>query len=91
MQNLGGTESFKMSSRPGGGELRWGTLQKMFLLGQSLKTGHAGATSQTVATCGGEAVCVIDCQTGIVLHKYKTPGEVSARALLMQGSEQSLG
>lgn len=37
--------------------------------------GHAGATSQTVATCGGEAVCVIDCQTGIVLHKYKVPGE----------------
>ncbi|XP_058425022.1 leucine-rich repeat and WD repeat-containing protein 1 isoform X2 [Diceros bicornis minor] len=37
--------------------------------------GHAGATSQTVATCGGEAVCVIDCQTGIVLHKYKAPGE----------------
>ncbi|XP_070340498.1 leucine-rich repeat and WD repeat-containing protein 1 isoform X7 [Equus asinus] len=37
--------------------------------------GHVGATSQTVATCGGEAVCVIDCQTGIVLHKYKAPGE----------------
>ncbi|MBZ3875115.1 Leucine-rich repeat and WD repeat-containing protein 1 [Sciurus carolinensis] len=37
--------------------------------------GHSGATSQTVATCGGEAVCVIDCQTGIVLHKYKAPGE----------------
>ncbi|XP_048224732.1 leucine-rich repeat and WD repeat-containing protein 1 isoform X2 [Perognathus longimembris pacificus] len=37
--------------------------------------GHAGTTSQTVATCGGEAVCVIDCQTGIVLHKYKSPGE----------------
>lgn len=37
--------------------------------------GHSGATSQTVATCGGEAVCVIDCQTGIVLHKYKVPGE----------------
>ncbi|XP_025281682.1 leucine-rich repeat and WD repeat-containing protein 1 isoform X2 [Canis lupus baileyi] len=37
--------------------------------------GQAGATSQTVATCGGEAVCVIDCQTGIVLHKYKAPGE----------------
>ncbi|XP_040117350.1 leucine-rich repeat and WD repeat-containing protein 1 isoform X4 [Oryx dammah] len=37
--------------------------------------GQAGATSQTVATCGGEAVCVIDCQTGIVLHKYKVPGE----------------
>lgn len=29
-----------------------------------------------MATCGGEAVCVIDCQTGIVLHKYKAPGEV---------------
>ncbi|KAM6155177.1 leucine-rich repeat and WD repeat-containing protein 1 [Rhynchocyon petersi] len=37
--------------------------------------GHSGAASQTVATCGGEAVCVIDCQTGIVLHKYKVPGE----------------
>ncbi|XP_013008175.1 leucine-rich repeat and WD repeat-containing protein 1 isoform X2 [Cavia porcellus] len=37
--------------------------------------GDSGATSQTVATCGGEAVCVIDCQTGIVLHKYKAPGE----------------
>lgn len=37
--------------------------------------GHSGATSQTVATCGGEAVCVIDCQTGLVLHKYKVPGE----------------
>ncbi|KAK2117283.1 Leucine-rich repeats and WD repeat domain-containing protein 1 [Saguinus oedipus] len=34
-----------------------------------------GTTSQTVATCGGEAVCVIDCQTGIVLHKYKASGE----------------
>lgn len=31
-----------------------------------------------MATCGGEAVCVIDCQTGIVLHKYKAPGEVRA-------------
>ncbi|XP_051017225.1 leucine-rich repeat and WD repeat-containing protein 1 [Acomys russatus] len=37
--------------------------------------GHSGATSQTVATCGGETVCVIDCQTGFVLHKYKVPGE----------------
>ncbi|CAK6444568.1 unnamed protein product [Pipistrellus nathusii] len=37
--------------------------------------GHTGSTSQSVATCGGEAVCVIDCQTGIVLHKYKAPGE----------------
>lgn len=37
--------------------------------------GPSGAMSQTVATCGGEAVCVMDCQTGIVLHKYKVPGE----------------
>ncbi|XP_006889860.1 PREDICTED: leucine-rich repeat and WD repeat-containing protein 1 [Elephantulus edwardii] len=37
--------------------------------------GHSGASSQTVATCGGEAVCVIDCQLGIVLYKYKVPGE----------------
>ncbi|XP_045141674.1 leucine-rich repeat and WD repeat-containing protein 1 [Echinops telfairi] len=37
--------------------------------------GTSRDTSQTVATCGGEAVCVIDCQTGIVLHKYKVPGE----------------
>lgn len=36
-------------------------------------------------------MCVIDCQTGIVLHKYKAPGEVSARALLLQGSRQSPG
>ncbi|KAK2498907.1 hypothetical protein MC885_010222 [Smutsia gigantea] len=52
--------------------------------------GHAGATSQTVATCGGEAVCVIDCQTGIVLHKYKAPGEVSAGSVLLVGGD-SLG
>lgn len=38
-------------------------------------TGLPGGTSQTVATCGGEAVCVIDCQTGLVLHRYKVPGE----------------
>lgn len=36
-------------------------------------------------------MCVIDCQTGIVLHKYKVPGEVSAKALLLQGSGQSPG
>lgn len=42
-----------------------------------------------MATCGGEAVCVIDCQTGIVLHKYKSPGEVSARALLLRGGGQA--
>ncbi|XP_036623492.1 leucine-rich repeat and WD repeat-containing protein 1 [Trichosurus vulpecula] len=37
--------------------------------------GLPGGASQTVATCGGEAVCVIDCQTGLVLHRYKVPGE----------------
>ncbi|KAI1903482.1 hypothetical protein AGOR_G00027650 [Albula goreensis] len=35
-------------------------------------TGH---TSRTVATCGGESVCLIDCETGHVLKKYKVPGE----------------
>ncbi|XP_036436805.1 leucine-rich repeat and WD repeat-containing protein 1 [Colossoma macropomum] len=29
----------------------------------------------TVATCGGESVCVIDCESGHVLKKYKVPGE----------------
>ncbi|XP_051847830.1 leucine-rich repeat and WD repeat-containing protein 1 [Antechinus flavipes] len=38
-------------------------------------TGLPRGASQTVATCGGEAVCVIDCQTGLVLHRYKVPGE----------------
>uniref|UniRef100_A0A9L0JQL5 Leucine-rich repeat and WD repeat-containing protein 1 n=1 Tax=Equus asinus TaxID=9793 RepID=A0A9L0JQL5_EQUAS len=52
--------------------------------------GHVGATSQTVATCGGEAVCVIDCQTGIVLHKYKAPGEVSARACFCRVAGRAL-
>ncbi|XP_025875489.1 leucine-rich repeat and WD repeat-containing protein 1 isoform X2 [Vulpes vulpes] len=55
-------------------ELQGQTSQNVFI-GLILNTGQAGATSQTVATCGGEAVCVIDCQTGIVLHKYKAPGE----------------
>uniref|UniRef100_A0A8C0REP8 Leucine-rich repeat and WD repeat-containing protein 1 n=1 Tax=Canis lupus familiaris TaxID=9615 RepID=A0A8C0REP8_CANLF len=55
-------------------ELQGQTSQNVFI-GLIFNTGQAGATSQTVATCGGEAVCVIDCQTGIVLHKYKAPGE----------------
>lgn len=29
-----------------------------------------------VATCGGESVCVIDCEVGMVMKKYKVPGEV---------------
>ncbi|XP_067864105.1 leucine-rich repeat and WD repeat-containing protein 1 [Heptranchias perlo] len=32
-------------------------------------------SSQTVATCGGDSVCIIDCETGIVHHKYKSIGE----------------
>lgn len=31
--------------------------------------------SQTVATCGGETLCVINCESGLVLKKYKVPGE----------------
>ncbi|EMP28876.1 Leucine-rich repeat and WD repeat-containing protein 1 [Chelonia mydas] len=33
------------------------------------------STSRTMATCGGESVCLIDCETGIVLKKYKVPAE----------------
>ncbi|NWI21284.1 LRWD1 protein, partial [Crypturellus soui] len=33
------------------------------------------SSSRTVATCGGEAVCLIDCETGIVLKKYKVATE----------------
>ncbi|NXE49619.1 LRWD1 protein, partial [Casuarius casuarius] len=33
------------------------------------------SSSRTVATCGGESVCLIDCETGIVLKKYKVPTE----------------
>ncbi|XP_075052840.1 leucine-rich repeat and WD repeat-containing protein 1 [Mixophyes fleayi] len=32
-------------------------------------------SSKVIATCGGESVCVIDCETGKVLKKYKIPGE----------------
>ncbi|XP_031427374.1 leucine-rich repeat and WD repeat-containing protein 1 isoform X2 [Clupea harengus] len=34
-----------------------------------------GNWDSTVATCGGETVCFIDCETGNVLKKYKVPGE----------------
>ncbi|NXH09171.1 LRWD1 protein, partial [Bucco capensis] len=33
------------------------------------------SSSRTIATCGGEAVCLIDCETGMVLKKYKVPTE----------------
>ncbi|KAK2881921.1 leucine-rich repeat and WD repeat-containing protein 1 isoform X1 [Channa argus] len=35
----------------------------------------SGGGSRLVATCGGESVCVIDCETGMVMKKYKVPGE----------------
>ncbi|NWS71572.1 LRWD1 protein, partial [Crotophaga sulcirostris] len=34
------------------------------------------SSSRTVATCGGESVCLIDCETGTVLKKYKVATEV---------------
>ncbi|XP_028277312.1 leucine-rich repeat and WD repeat-containing protein 1 [Parambassis ranga] len=37
-------------------------------------SGSAGG-SRLVATCGGESLCVIDCETGMVMKKYKVPGE----------------
>ncbi|NXR86364.1 LRWD1 protein, partial [Hypocryptadius cinnamomeus] len=33
------------------------------------------SSSRTVATCGGESVCLIDCETGTVLKKYKVATE----------------
>ena len=35
--------------------------------------------SRTVATCGGESVCLIDCETGVVLKKYKVATEVGCK------------
>ncbi|KAK2828370.1 hypothetical protein Q5P01_019404 [Channa striata] len=35
----------------------------------------SGGGSRLVATCGGESICVIDCETGMVMKKYKVPGE----------------
>ncbi|XP_043096474.1 leucine-rich repeat and WD repeat-containing protein 1 [Puntigrus tetrazona] len=37
--------------------------------------GDVSGGSRTVATCGGETLCVIDCESGNVLKKYKVPGE----------------
>ncbi|XP_043996270.1 leucine-rich repeat and WD repeat-containing protein 1 isoform X1 [Gambusia affinis] len=36
---------------------------------------ESSAGSRLVATCGGHSVCVIDCETGKVMKKYKVPGE----------------
>ncbi|XP_017275394.1 leucine-rich repeat and WD repeat-containing protein 1 isoform X2 [Kryptolebias marmoratus] len=35
----------------------------------------SGGESRLVATCGGDSVCVIDCETGMVMKKYKVQGE----------------
>ncbi|XP_034033700.1 leucine-rich repeat and WD repeat-containing protein 1 isoform X2 [Thalassophryne amazonica] len=34
-----------------------------------------GGGNHLVATCGGDSLCVIDCETGMVMKKYKIPGE----------------
>ncbi|XP_051962618.1 leucine-rich repeat and WD repeat-containing protein 1 [Xyrauchen texanus] len=38
-------------------------------------SGDLSTGSRTVATCGGETLCLIDCESGHVLKKYKVPGE----------------
>ncbi|XP_026860051.2 leucine-rich repeat and WD repeat-containing protein 1 [Electrophorus electricus] len=40
------------------------------------QSGDSSGWTQTVATCGGESICVIDCESGHVLKKYKVPGEM---------------
>ncbi|XP_053187249.1 leucine-rich repeat and WD repeat-containing protein 1 [Scomber japonicus] len=35
----------------------------------------SGGGSRLVATCGGDSLCVIDCEAGMVMKKYKVPGE----------------
>ncbi|XP_015251214.1 PREDICTED: leucine-rich repeat and WD repeat-containing protein 1-like, partial [Cyprinodon variegatus] len=40
---------------------------------QPLSESNGG--NRLVATCGGDSVCVIDCEMGMVMKKYKVPGE----------------
>lgn len=35
-----------------------------------------------VATCGGDTLCLVDCETGTVMKKYKVAGEVCSCLLL---------
>lgn len=49
-------------------KIRWNTFV--------LATTGEGGESRLVATCGGDSLCVIDCETGMVMKKYKVPGEV---------------
>ncbi|XP_010869188.2 leucine-rich repeat and WD repeat-containing protein 1 [Esox lucius] len=37
--------------------------------------GDVKGETRIVATCGGESICLIDCDTGLVMKKYKVPGE----------------
>lgn len=41
--------------------------------------------SRLVATCGGESLCVIDCEVGMVMKKYKVPGEVCLFVFFLVG------
>lgn len=34
------------------------------------------STDALVATCGGDTLCLVDCETGTVMKKYKVAGEV---------------
>ncbi|NXN11939.1 LRWD1 protein, partial [Indicator maculatus] len=45
------------------------------LLDSGAKKDPVVSSSRTVATCGGESVCLIDCETGTVLKKYKVATE----------------
>lgn len=45
------------------------------LLDSGAKKDPVVSSSRTVATCGGESVCLIDCETGMVLKKYKVAAE----------------
>ncbi|KAM6970043.1 leucine-rich repeat and WD repeat-containing protein 1 [Aplochiton taeniatus] len=40
-----------------------------------LEHSNANAGSRIVATCGGESLCLIDCETGLVMKKYNVAGE----------------
>ncbi|XP_041656665.1 leucine-rich repeat and WD repeat-containing protein 1 [Cheilinus undulatus] len=42
---------------------------------QPLPDSSGSGGSRLVATCGGDSLCVIDCETGMVLKKYKVPRE----------------
>ncbi|XP_064021876.1 leucine-rich repeat and WD repeat-containing protein 1 isoform X2 [Pogoniulus pusillus] len=45
------------------------------LIDSGAKKDPVVSSSRTVATCGGESVCLIDCETGVVLKKYKVAAE----------------